>query len=174
MNRWRMMGWGAAAGLLALPLAAMQVTREVDWGVEDFLVFGTMILAAGVALELALRASGNPAYRLGAAVAVAGAFLLVWANLAVGFIGEPADPLNLIFAGVLAVGIGAAGAARFRAAGMAVAMAATAGAQALTALAMIGHEPRLFAIDGAFVAIWLVSAALFRKAARDEGVARLA
>ena len=59
--------------------------------------------------------------------------MLVWINLAVGIIGSEDNPANLMYGGVLAVGVAGAVAARFRPGGMARALAATALAQGWSA-----------------------------------------
>ena len=61
----------------------------------------------------------NATYKLAVGVALLAAFLLVWLSLGVGIIGSDGDPANLMYFGVLAVGIIGAFLARFRAAGMA-------------------------------------------------------
>jgi hypothetical protein len=38
-------------------------------------------------------------------VSLVAALLILWINLAVGIIGEPDDPANMMYAGVLAVGM---------------------------------------------------------------------
>jgi hypothetical protein len=176
-NRWRYAGWGLAAGLLALPFVAMQVTDEVDWGAGDFITFGVMLGVAGGMVELAARQSGNGYYRAGAGVAVAAAFLLVWVNLAVGFLGSEKNDANLMFGGVIAVALGGAFIAHFRAGGMARAMVATALAQALVgaiALAAQLGSPGAAGLyevavgTSLFGALWLLSAWLFRKAAAKQ------
>lgn len=163
---WRMALWGGLLALLLLPLAAMQVTDEVAWDGKDFAIFGVMLAVVGGAIEAGVRLSGAPAYRLGVAVAVVAGFLLVWANLAVGVIGNEENPLNAMFGGVLIVGIIGAVIARFRAAGMARAMIAMAAAQVVVALVAqaLGHV--IWPMTVVFAGIWLASAALFRKAAR--------
>lgn len=83
-NRWRVAIWGFAAFLLLLPLAAMQVTREVAWDAADFLVFGTMLVAACGAYEIATRVTRRPLLRAATGAAIVLVFLLVWAELAVG------------------------------------------------------------------------------------------
>lgn len=67
---WRILGWGVAALILLLPFVA-----NAPWTLFDFLVMGVLLGGAGFVLELAVRASGNIAYRSGAGVAVAAAFL---------------------------------------------------------------------------------------------------
>jgi hypothetical protein len=171
---WRPIGWGAAAALLALPFVAMQFTREVDWTGSDFLVFGGMILLVAVPLELAARASRNAAYRAGAALALLGAFLTVWVNLAVGIVGSEDNVLNLGFFGALLVGIAGSIVARGKASGLSLAMLATAAALGLAFVVAVSgptDEPTVsHAVEaagtGMFATLFLASAWLFRKAAR--------
>lgn len=166
-NRWRMAAWGAAAGLILLPLVAMQFTQEVDWGPEDFAFAIMMVAGVGVTYELAVRTTGNRAYRAGVGVALAAAFVQVWVNAAVGIIGSEDNPVNWLFDAVPAVGVVGALIARFRPAGLARAMAATAVAQVLVAVAAFAAG---FGFTGPitvfFTGLWLISAWLFRKAAR--------
>lgn len=81
---WRLLPWGIAAGLLLLPLVAMQFTTEVNWDAADFLIFGLMLVAACGAWELALRLTRHARRRAVVALAIVAAFLFVWAELAVG------------------------------------------------------------------------------------------
>lgn len=83
---WRVVFWGAAAVLLVLPWVAMQFTQEVRWDLADFAVFGGMLVIAGGAFEAAARLMPNRGARWAAGVAIALAFLLVWAELAVGIL----------------------------------------------------------------------------------------
>jgi hypothetical protein len=178
-SRWRIAAWGTAALMLLLPLFAMQVTDEVDWDVADFAFAGVLIVAVGVAYELTVRMTGNTAYRAAVTVALAAAFILSWMNLAVGIIGTEDNPANLMYGGVLAVGIIGAVIARFQPDGMARALFATALAQALVAaIALIAgmQSPvspaaEILGLNGFFAALWLISAWLFRKAAREQAPA---
>ena len=161
--------WCAAALVLMLPLFAMQVTDEVDWDVVDFALFGAMLAGACGTYELAARASGSNAYRAAVGVALAAAFILVRMNLTVGIIGDEDNPANLMYGGVLAVGIIGAVIARLRPHGMVRALVATALAQASVAvIALIGGWGYALTLTGFFVALWLTSAGLFRKAAREQ------
>ena len=167
-SRWRIAVWGTAAALL-LPLVAMQVTDEVDWGLADFAIFGAMLVGVGGTYGLAARMTGNIAYRAAVGVALAAAFILVWMNLAVGIIGTEDNPANLMYGGVLAVGIIGAIIARFQPHGMARALVATALAQALVAvIALIAGLGFILLLTGLFGVLWLGSAWLFRKAAREQ------
>lgn len=171
-RRWRIAAWGMAALMLLLPLVAMQFTDEVNWSVADFAVFGAMLAAAGGAFELAARMTRNAPYRTAVGVALAAAFLLVWANGAVGIIGSEDNPANLMFGGVLAVGLAGAAVARFRPRGMARALVATAVAQALVAvIAAVAGLGYIFVATAFFGALWLASAWLFRRAALQQAAA---
>ena len=145
----------------------------MDWDALDFVVFGALIAAVAVTYRLALRWTGNTAYRIAVGVALAGAFLLVWVNGAVGIIGAAGNDANMMFLGVLGIGVIGAFTGRFQAHGMARALYATALAQVVVGVIALagglGAEgaawPRdiLFA-TGFFVALWLLSGWLFRKA----------
>jgi hypothetical protein len=169
---WRTMRWvvwGGAAALLSLPLIAMQFTSEVNWTVSDFVVMGIMLTLVGVAFELSVRAARSNAYVVGAGIAVAAAFLMTWANLAVGIIGNEDNPMNLIFFGVLAIGLTGALFSRLQPLRMAYAMEATALAQAIACVfAWVFDGTHVFVITGVFLAMWLASAQLFRAAARQQ------
>ena len=177
----RMAAWGGAATLFLAPVIAQQTWNEMAWGPEDFITWGVMLLVALGLFELTMRSSRNWSYRFGAAVATGAAFLLVWVNLAVGIIGSEDNASNLMYGGVLAVGVIGAVLARFRPRGMAVTMAAMAvgtvlaGVVALVTGSGEGTEPYWFrAIVGSTLfwgTAWLVSAALFRNAARELTVA---
>jgi hypothetical protein len=175
-SHWRIAVWGTAALLLLLPLFAMQVTDQVVWDLADFAIFGAMLVGAGVTYELAVRMTDNNAYRAAVGVALAAAFILVWMNGAVGIIGTEDNPANLMYGGVLAVGIIGAVIARFQPDGMARALFAAALAQALVvAIALIagmGYPAspplEILGVNALFAALWLISAWLFRKAAREQ------
>ena len=124
-----------------------------------------------------MRMKTAKAYRLAIFTAFATAFLLMWVIGAVGLIGVEGDPFDMIYGGVLAVGIIGAMIARFRPQGMARAMVATALAQALVVvIALIAGKhhvavssvPEIVFSNGFFVALWLGSARLFRSAARPR------
>ena len=174
-NSWRMARWVTAALLLLVPLITMQVTGELNWDGFDFAAAGTLIFGALLAYELLARTAGSLAYRAAAATALATSLLLVWLNLAVGIIGSEDNPANLMFAGVLAVGAAAALLARFRPAGMARGLLATTIAQSAVGLiAVAGGLGRpasppleLLGLTAFFAALWLLSAWLFWKSARD-------
>lgn len=147
----------------------------MNWSLFDFAFFGAMVLGVVVVALLARRKSRSPAYRFAAGVALMATFLIVWVTGAVGIIGDEGNDANLMFFGVLAIGVVGSLIARFRPVGMSRAMFATAVAHAAVAvIAVVGK----LGVGGAawpwdvvvstafFVMLWLLSSWLFRKAAR--------
>ncbi len=119
-------------------------------------------------------------YRFATILALATAFILVWLIGAVGVIGVEGDPFDLMYFGVLAVGLIGAIAARLQPHGMARALFATAFAQALVALvalivgkhqSSVSSVPEILILNGFFIALFLGSARLFGNAARQENSA---
>jgi hypothetical protein len=176
-------GVRVALATLLVPLVAMQFTDEVVWNPADFAVAGILLFGAGLTYELIARKAGNIAYRAAVGVAVAAAFILVWLMGAVGVIGAEGDRADLMYFGVLAVGIIGAVIARLRPMGMARALLATALAQALVGVialiagkhqAPISSVFEIVGLNGCFVALFIGSAWLFRHAARRQPPARAA
>ncbi len=75
------------AGLLTVPLVAMQFTTEVNWTAPDFIVAGVLLFGTGLAIELALRSITNLWLRITACGILLLLLFLVWAELAVGIFG---------------------------------------------------------------------------------------
>lgn len=171
-SRMRWVVWGGACALLMLPLVAMQFTAEVNWTLSDFVVMGVMLGLVCVAFEIAVRVARTHAYVVAAGIAVGAAFLMTWANLAVGIIGNENNPANLMFFGVVGLGLLGALLARLKPQGMARAMYVMALAQtAASVITLLIGEGYIFVFTGVFVAMWLISAQLFQKAARQEAAA---
>lgn len=175
VNGWRLARWGAAAALLCVPAVAMRFTKEVNWDWADFVAMGGMLALALGGYELLAMKAGNAAYKVASALAILGTFLLIWINLAVGIIGDEGNPANLMYLGVIAIGLGGTAIARFRAGGMANTLFAMMGAQVLIAgVAVLGHMgadgpiwPRdVLGVTVILSGIWLLSGALFRHSAR--------
>lgn len=161
----------AVTFVLSVPLVAMRFSDEVAWSVFDFAFAGVLLLGVGFAYQVASRMSRDFGYRAAAGVALATTLLLIWINGAVGVIGTEDDAINLLYGGVLGVGIVGAIIARFRSQGMMRALLATAVAQMLVAvIALLAgkHDlphssvSQILALNGGFAVLWIVSALLFR------------
>jgi hypothetical protein len=165
-NLWRIAAWSLAGLILLLPLVAMRFTSEVSWTASDFVFAAVLIGSIGFTLELAVRKSRNNFSRAAVCFAVAGAFVIVWANGAVGMIGDEDNPYNMWFGAVLVVALLGAAMARFRPAGMALAMTAAGLVQIGVALGGLSTDFRGAVFSIVLAGAWLVSAALFQAAAR--------
>ena len=164
----------ATAFILLIPLLGAPA-----WSLADFVVAGALIFGTGLTYVLVARQAGNLAYRAAVGVALAAALLLVWINLAVGVIGTEDNPANLMYVGVLAVGIVGAIISRFRPPGMARALFAMALAQALVAAIAVTFGlssqwvrlAQILGVTGLFVGLFVGSALLFRYAGREQTTA---
>jgi hypothetical protein len=167
--------------MLLVALAAKQSIGEVSW-VNHLAQTGALLIGVGIAVELALRKTGEAAYRTAVGLALGSALLLGWVNGAVGIIGSEDNEANLMYGGVLVVGALGALIARFKPEGMARALFATALAQTLVAvIALVGRlgSPlsgplEIVTINGFFVALFVGSAVLFSKAVRGRPARDLA
>ena len=116
-------------------------------------------------------------YRFATVLALATAFILVWLIGAVGVIGAEGDPFDLMYFGVLVVGIIGAISARLQPYGMARALFAMAFAQVLVTLvaliagkhqSSVSSVPEILILNGFFIALFFGSARLFGNAALEE------
>jgi hypothetical protein len=74
-----------ATGLILLiPLIAMLLTSEMDWGLLDFIVAGVLLFGTGSIFVLAARKTREIRRRAAIGIVLAAALLWVWAELAVG------------------------------------------------------------------------------------------
>ncbi len=168
-----------ATGLLLLiPFIAMQYSNEVVWTLSDFIFAGTLIFSTGLAYKLITRTSGELVYRIATGFALFTGLFLIWVNAAVGIIGSESNPINLLYFGVIFVGMIGAIIARFQPNGMSLPMFAMAIAQALiAAIALIGgfyQSPpstvfHIIGVNGFFITLFVIAALLFRYAARENG-----
>ena len=125
------------------------------------LVFGAVLLIALIGAVLArFRAAGMARAMTVAAIAQVAAG-------AVGMIGSEDNSYNLLFGGVLLIALIGAVLARFRAVGMARAMAAAAIAQVAAGAFGLTVDPRGAVLSMGFGGLWLLSAALFRSSAQE-------
>lgn len=167
----------AAGLLLLLPLLAMKFTDEVAWSLTDFFTAGILLFVTGLTFKLITRRSGETAYQIAVGFALIAGLFLLWANLAVGIIGSEDNPANLMYFGVLAVGMIGAFIVHFQPAGMSRTMFAMACAQALVAvIALIAgmHKSpgssvtEILSVNGFFMVLFAVSALFFRYTAEKQ------
>lgn len=170
-NILRLIMWCGLLALWLVPLIAKQFTDEIQWTVSDHVFWAIMLIVPGAIVDLTSRLTGDWAYRFGIIIALGTAFVITWANLAVGIVGNEDNPLNLIFFGVILVALIGAPLVGFKAARMRWVMIATAVAQVLSGLVALQAEAFVLVFCGIATALWLTSAALFAKAAKDQTAA---
>jgi len=75
--------------LLLIPFIAMQFTDEVSWTIFDFIVMGILLLSTSILCELTIRKVTKIKHRIAICIVILAAFLIIWAELAVGIFGTP-------------------------------------------------------------------------------------
>lgn len=75
--------------LLLIPLTAMQFADEVKWTLFDFAVMAFLLFGTGFMCEFVMRKVNKTAHQIAICAAILAAFLLIWAELAVGIFGTP-------------------------------------------------------------------------------------
>lgn len=174
---WKRPAWITGL-ILLIPVLGNQFVEGWNWSFFDFVLAGSFLFGTGLTYELVTRNTSTMAHRAAAGIALLAALLLVWVNAAVEIIGDD-NPANLMYFGVPMVGIIGGIVARFRPYGLSRALFATAGAQALVPLvALVTWSPQVaswspgvlpvFGLNAFFVLLFVGSALLFRKAARDD------
>lgn len=147
----------------------------MNWTISDFAVAAALLAVIGGAYALLVRLRGDVYYRAAAGLTAAASLFMVWVALAVGAMGEPGDAPDLMYMGVLALGIGGAVVTRGRPRGMAATlllMVAALVAAAGAALALGVHRlPNMsvlevLGVNAVFAAPLAAAALLFRHSAK--------
>lgn len=160
--------------ILLIPFFAMQFGNEVNWSLMDFIVGGILLSGSGLSFVLLTHKAGNNTYKVATGIAVGTALLMIWANLAVGIIGNEDNPANIMYLWVLGVGVAGAVLAQFKPKGMSFALLATALTQVIVVVIAyfegngntFSELRELITVNGFFIALWVISSQLFRKAAQ--------
>lgn len=161
-----------AGVILLIPIIMMQVSEGWNWDLFDFVFATVLIVGALSAYDFVSGMSGTLSYKIAVGIAVVAGFLLVWINGAVGIIGNEDNGANLMYFGVLFIGVIGALLARFRAEGMSNSLFVTAFAQFLVPIVAFiiwrsNFSPgvwQVFILNAGFVVLFIVSASLFRHA----------
>ena len=176
----RLSPWHIVAVIVLVPLL---LTALALWHWKPGVFVLASVLALGgarLAYELfVMKKMGNRAYQLAFGLAIAAVLLLVWINVAVGgILGD--NPANMMYFGVLLVGLAGATIARLEPKGMSHALFATAFAILLVPLVawMIGTPAfangfaAVLGLHACFAWLFAGSALLFRRAAAVQGESR--
>ena len=162
--------------LLMIPTLGNQFVDGWNWPLRGFVLFGTLIFGLALAFQLITRNIDAAAYRLALGITLVFSFGVFWGNWVQA--ADDINPAALAYLIVPVVGVIGAVIARFRPAGMSVALSAMAVTQAvLLVRAFVIRNPDLTpwtaAVIRGFVgntvdlAAFVVAALLFRKAAQQ-------
>ncbi|MFH1070912.1 MAG: hypothetical protein V1794_14940 [Candidatus Glassbacteria bacterium] len=164
------------AGILLIPFFGNIYVDGWNWHWYTFVLAGTLLFGAGLTYEFVAKRMSNKAYKFAVGLAVGTAFILSWGNMV--RVSESENPANLMYYGVLAVGVIGALIARFEPRGMARALFAMALAQMLVpVIVLIISNPDtwsppgvlgVFVLNSFFALLFVGSALLFRHAAREH------
>ena len=165
-DRVRAFAWPAAAAVLTLP-----AILSAPWTAGDYVVAAILLFVPLGLFELAVRRHCNAAYKAGTAVALLAAVLIMWASGAVGITDGSGEVLYYL---ALVIGLAGAFSVRFRPAGMARAMMATAislaaaGTIALATGMVAPHNSpaMILAVTACFAVLFVASALCFQTSAR--------
>src|SRR3989344_9707964 len=178
MKNTRRIVWAIVVALILLMLLAMQFTNEIQW--NEAVAYSIMLLGIGGFYELwQWLKTRTKTYRITFGIGLAGAFLLIWVNGAVGIIGSEDNPANLMYGAVFAVGLIGPLISRFKPRGMAHTLFATALVQLLVPVVALFIWPAktswgnagvigVFVFNSIFAVLFVVSALLFRRAASNH------
>ncbi len=79
----------APLALLLIPLIAMLITNEVQWGIFDFVIMGVLLMIAGTWIQKVIERTKSKPSRLIYISLILMLFLLLWMELAVGIFDSP-------------------------------------------------------------------------------------
>ena len=158
-------------GLLMVPLVASRIVEGWHWNAGGFVFVYVLFFATGMAYALIARRIGARSYKAGVGVALVAGFALGWSNMVQ--VADSGHPENLVYYGVLGVGIVGACLARLQARGLALTLFAMAATLALIAVMLPSGAPpdmaRRMAIGhGVYVVLFVASGLLFRHASVAE------
>ncbi len=163
--------------LLLIPFIAMQFSGEVDWSITDFIIAGALLFGTGFSFLIVIRNSENVLYKAATGMASAAGLFLVWSNLAVGLIGSENEAINLVYFGVIAIGLIGVFLSRFKAQGMAFTLFGMALACVIIAVVALSlgmqnlphsSATEIIGVNALFMVLFTLSGILYRHAAQDE------
>jgi hypothetical protein len=155
-------------GVLMIPLWGSFYVDGWNWHWYSFVFLGAVVFSAAFTYQLVAGTVRNRAYRFAVGLAVATAFVLTWMNWIVTL---DANHLNVMYLGVVLIGLVGAAIARLRPAGMAFALGGMAIAQMLVpfiALVLWKTRPTAGGLNSVFIVLFAISALLFQRAARTQ------
>lgn len=166
---WRLVGWGSVMALILASWTSMHLTEGLHWSVSDFISTSVILGIVGGLVELVVRITNNPYARLGSCLAIFAGFAVLWCNLAVGMIGDTANPTNLLFSIVMMLAVAGAWSSFVHRNILPVFMFAAGIAQVSIGLfgGILGSDTQGGALTIALATIWWIAGGLFVAAGRS-------
>jgi hypothetical protein len=168
--------------VLAIPLVLTFTGSGVDgdgwhWTLSDFIFMSILLYGSALTYELVARKMESTVHRFAVGLSVVTALILVWGNAAVGLIGDE-NPANLIYPGIVFIGLISAFIIRFKPKNLSFILFAMALVQMLVPVvalifwppSMISWAPgvlQVFSLNAVFALLWIGSAIIFRREARQ-------
>jgi len=75
--------------ILSIPLIAMQFSTEVNWSLNDFVIAAILLFGTGLLTIMLYSKIKTSKYYLVLLIIIILAFILLWAELAVGIFNSP-------------------------------------------------------------------------------------
>ena len=75
--------------ILIIPLIGMLYTEEVNWGLLDFIIMGSLLIILGTGINFVLNRTTKLKNRILYIGILILFFLFIWIELSVGIIGSP-------------------------------------------------------------------------------------
>jgi len=163
--------------LLLIPLIAMQFSEEVNWTLSDFIFAGTLLFGTGFMYKIITRNSSETVYRIAIGFSLFTGLCLIWVNLAVGIIGNENNAINILYFGIIAVGLIGALYVRFKTHGMMYVMFGMAVTQALIGgfAITLGRSftegipiIEILGVNSFFISLFIIAGLLFRYAIKEH------
>jgi hypothetical protein len=156
-----------ALALLMVPLVASRVVDGWNWPAKAFVLVYVLFFGTGMLYSVIAKKMGAWSYKVGVGVALVAGFALGWSNMV--HVADSENPRNLVYFGVLAVGVIGAWLARLEPRGLALTLFAMAATLALIALLLPTGAPPDLARNMTighvvFVVLFIASGLLFRHA----------
>jgi len=163
--------------LLLIPLFGQQFSDEINWTLSDFIFAGILLFGTGSAYVFISRMAQNSMYKVAGGLALITMLFLVWSNLAVGLIGSEDQLANLMYFGIVFIGIVGSVLSRFKALGMSITSFAMAGGIVLITIVALtmGMQDysgssviEILGVNAFFIVPFALSGLLFRQAIQDN------
>jgi hypothetical protein len=171
----KLMHLALAVGLfLLIPVFGNMYVEGWNWSPFDFVWAFCVLYGTGLAYFLVSRKAKTTTYKFATGVAVVTALLIVWMNGAVGIIGDGDNGMNLLYFGMLLIGLIGAAISRLEPLGLSRTAFTMAIIQMIIpTIALIYWKPYMteepgilgvFAINAVFSLFWSLSGILYRNA----------